>query len=159
MAITNDVKLKHDPAFAGQIGGMEVANKISKVNTSTASIPYGLGVVRDGQDGFKLPTTTTVAADFLGVPERAYQDITLEGEEFGTRPKHYASVVTMGTIWVKVSEDVAAGDAACLAIKAGAEGKFCKTPKEAEAIAIPGAVFREGAAEGGLALIAFRIGG
>ncbi len=158
MAITNDVKLKHDPAFAGQIGGMEVANKISKVNTSTASIPYGLGVVRDGQDGFKLPTTTTVAADFLGVPERAYQDITLEGEEFGTRPKHYASVVTMGTIWVKVSEDVAAGDAACLCIKSGSEGTFCKTAKDSEAIAIP-AVFREGAAEGGLALIAFRIGG
>ena len=158
MAITNDVKLKHDPAFAGQIGGMEVANKISKVNTSTASIPYGLGVVRDGQDGFKLPTTTTVAADFLGVPERAYQDITLEGEEFGTRPKHYASVVTMGTIWVKVSEDVAAGDAACLCIKSGSEGTFCKTAKDSEAIAIP-AVFREGAAEGALALIAFRIGG
>lgn len=158
MAITNDVKIKHDPAFAGQIGGMEVANKISKVNTSTASIPYGLGVVRDGQDGFKLPTTTTVAADFLGVPERAYQDITLEGEEFGTRPKHYASVVTMGTIWVKVSEDVAAGDAACLCIKSGSEGTFCKTAKDSEAIAIP-AVFREGAAEGGLALIAFRIGG
>lgn len=158
MAITNDVKLKHDPAFAGQIGGMEVANKISKVNTSTASIPYGLGVVRDGQDGFKLPTTATVAADFLGVPERAYQDITLEGEEFGTRPKHYASVVTMGTIWVKVSEDVAAGDAACLCIKAGSEGTFCKTAKDSEAIAIP-AVFREGAEEGGLALIAFRIGG
>lgn len=158
MAITNDVKLKHDPAFAGQIGGMEVANKISKVNTSTASIPYGLGVVRDGQDGFKLPTTATVAADFLGVPERAYQDITLEGEEFGTRPKHYASVVTMGTIWVKVSEDVAAGDAACLCIKSGSEGTFCKTAKDSEAIAIP-AVFREGAAEGGLALIAFRIGG
>lgn len=158
MAITNDVKLKHDPAFAGQIGGMEVANKISKVNTSTASIPYGLGVVRDGQDGFKLPTTVTVAADFLGVPERAYQDITLEGEEFGTRPKHYASVVTMGTIWVKVSEDVAAGDAACLCIKSGSEGTFCKTAKDSEAIAIP-AVFREGAAEGGLALIAFRIGG
>ena len=158
MAITNDVKLKHDPAFAGQIGGMEVANKISKVNTSTASISYGLGVVRDGQDGFKLPTTTTVAADFLGVPERAYQDITLEGEEFGTRPKHYASVVTMGTIWVKVSEDVAAGDAACLCIKSGSEGTFCKTAKDSEAIAIP-AVFREGAAEGGLALIAFRIGG
>ena len=158
MAITDEVKLKHDPAFAGQIGGMEVANKISKVNTSTASIPYGLGVVRDGQDGFKLPTTTTVAADFLGVPERAYQDITLEGEEFGTRPKHYASVVTMGTIWVKVSEDVAAGDAACLCIKSGSEGTFCKTAKDSEAIAIP-AVFREGAAEGGLALIAFRIGG
>ncbi len=158
MAITNDVKLKHDPAFAGQIGGMEVANKISKVNTSTASIPYGLGVVRDGQDGFKLPTTATVAADFLGVPERAYQDITLEGEEFGTRPKHYASVVTMGTIWVKVSEDVSAGDAACLCIKSGSEGTFCKTAKDSEAIAIP-AVFREGAEEGGLALIAFRIGG
>lgn len=158
MAITDEVKLKHDPAFAGQIGGMEVANKISKVNTSTVSIPYGLGVVRDGQDGFKLPTTTTVAADFLGVPERAYQDITLDGEEFGTRPKHYASVVTMGTIWVKVSEDVAAGDAACLCIKSGSEGTFCKTAKDSEAIAIP-AVFREGAAEGGLALIAFRIGG
>lgn len=158
MAITDEVKLKHDPAFAGQIGGMEIANKISKVNTSTASIPYGLGVVRDGQTGFKLPTTATVAADFLGVPERAYQDITLDGEEFGTRPKHYASVVTMGTIWVKVSEDVAAGDAACLCIKSGSEGTFCKTAKDSEAIAIP-AVFREGAEEGGLALIAFRIGG
>lgn len=159
MAITAEVQLKHNPAFAGQLGNMEVANKISKVNKGTAVIAYGLGVVRDGADGMKLPDTTATAADFLGVPERAYQDITLDGQEFGTNPNQYGSVITMGTVWVKVSEDVAAGDAACLSIKGDTAGQFCKTAADGAAVAIPNAIFREGASEGGLALIAFRIGG
>lgn len=158
MAITAEVQLKHDPAFAGQLGNMEVANKISKVNGTGAVIAYGLGVVRDGAEGMKLPETTSTAADFLGVPERAYQDITVDGV-FGTNANQYASVITMGAVWVKVCEDVAAGDAACLSVKADTAGQFCKTAKDTEAVAIPNAIFREGASEGGLALIAFRIGG
>lgn len=159
MAITDKVNLYHSPAFAGQVADIELCNTVSRTNTDKDVIAYGLGVVRDGENGFKLPTTTSNATDFVGVPVRSLQDITPAGKAFGTNPQFVASVLTVGAIWVTVSEKVAAGEPACLAIASGSAGKFCKTAGDSTAVAIPGAVFRTGAEANGLALVAFNIGG
>lgn len=151
MAITDSVKLYHNPAFAGQVADMEVCNKISKTNNSGASIAYGLGVVRDGENGFKLPETGFKESDFLGVPERAYQDVTLDGEEFGTANNSTASVVTMGAVWVLTAEDVTAGGAVTL----NEGGKFGTST----GTALSNAVWRTTATQGNLACVSFKIGG
>ena len=162
MAITNPVKLYHDAYFAGQVADLQLANKVSRLNKSGSTIPYGLAVARDGVDGFKLPGTGSTAADFLGIPERAYQDITDDGKEFGTRAGKTATIVTMGAIAVLVAADVTAGELAAFSLEAGKEGRFLPASAAASgatSVAIPDARFLSDAKAGEIALLTFRIGG
>lgn len=160
MAITNDVMINHAPAFVGQVADIQISNKISKVNTDTVVIPYGYPVVRDGENGAKMPTASSVAKDFVGVAMREYQEIGV-GSEFGIAPAHTGSVVTMGVVWVVAGADVTAGDAVYFGVGADVLGKFCKVAGSGAtlAVAIAGAKFVSTALAGELVKVSLAIGG
>lgn len=153
--------LNHDAAFVGMVADDQLANIVSKLNTDAAIIPYGKGVVADGEGGAKLPATGAVAANFVGVSVRELNRSYTANDAFGAIVKKDFSVMTVGVIWVKVLEAVVARDPAFLRIGATNPGDFCKTAGTGatESIAIPGAKFLTSAASGGLAKVSFVVGG
>lgn len=153
--------LNHGAAWAGMVADDQLANIISKLNTDTATIPYGKGVVADGVDGAKLPATGATAVNFVGVAVRELNRAYGAGDAFGAVVKKDFSVMTVGVIWVKVLEAVVARDPAFLRIGSTGPGDFCKTAGSAatESIAIPGAKFLTSASAGGLAKVSFVVGG
>lgn len=153
--------LNHGNAWAGMVADDQLANIVSKLNTDTATIAYGKGVVADGENGAKLPATGAVAANFVGVAVRELNRSYAAADTFGAPVKKDYSVMTVGVIWVKVLEAVAARDAAYLRIGSTSPGDFCKTAGTGatESIAIPGAKFLTAASAGGLAKISFVVGG
>ena len=59
MPVQGGNAINHGVAYAGMLADGEVSNGVSKVNKGTANIAYGLGVVSDGDDGAKLPVSTS----------------------------------------------------------------------------------------------------
>lgn len=153
--------LNHDALFAGMVVDDQLANIIGKLNTDVATIPYGKGVVADGEGGAKLPATGAVAANFVGVVVRELNRAYAVGDTFGAVVKKDMSVGTVGVFAVKVLEAVNARDPAFLRIGSTGPGDFCKSAGSAatESIAIPGAKFLTSASAGGLAKISFVVGG
>lgn len=162
MAITaTSYGLNHDAAFTGMVADGQVANIVSKINDDTATVAYGKGVVRSGEKGFKAATSTSEAADFVGVLVRELNRSYADGETFGAPIDRPASVLTAGVIWVTVAEAVAVGDAAYLRVGATQTGDFAKAAgtDATLSVAIPGAKFLTAAASGGLAKLSLVVGG
>lgn len=162
MAITaTSYGLNHDAAFTGMVADGQVANIVSKINDDTATVAYGKGVVRNGEKGFLAATSTSVAADFVGVLVRELNRSYADGATFGAPVDRPASVLTAGVILVTVAEDVAVGDAAFLRVGATQTGDFAKAAGSAAtlSVAIPGAKFLTAATAGGLAKLSLVVGG
>lgn len=162
MAITaTSYGLNHDAAFTGMVADGQVANIVSKINDDTATVAYGKGVVRNGEKGFLAATSTSVAADFVGVLVRELNRSYADGATFGAPVDRPASVLTAGVIWVTTATAVSVGDAAYLRVGATQTGDFANAAGTGAtlSVAIPGAKFLTAAASGGLAKLSLVVGG
>lgn len=152
--------LNHNAAFAGMVADGQTENIVSKLNTTNATIPYGKGVIRDGENGVGTITTATTAAEFVGVAVRELNRSYTMTDDFGAVQDKDFSVLTMGTIWVHVRDEaVSPGDPVALIINATNPGDFKTTAGASDAVTIPGAKFLTAAAADGLAKISFVVGG
>lgn len=159
MSITQQVRLTHAKGFEGQEGDLQTQNNVSKVNKTTAVIPFGAICVRDGQDGVKPMESTSTASDVIGVAVRAFNDVTVG--EAGINPKHTGTVKTMGTVWVKVGEDVTAGGAVYAGTGTDVLGKFMAKAGATTtlAVALPGWKYLTDATKDDVALVSINVGG
>jgi hypothetical protein len=130
----------------------------SVTNGDAASIPFGVGVVKDGADGVvDLPTATAeITADFRGIsfrdPTKESKLDTPDGYETGD----LMTIVEKGWVWVDVEDAVTSGDSVfCRAVAAGAEqlGAFRSDADGTDAVAVPNAVFRTSTSGAGLAIV------
>lgn len=159
--IAASYSINHDKAFAGMVADGELANIISKLNTDTVNIAYGKAVVRDGANGAKLPTAASVAADFVGVAVRELNRSYQNADVFGAVVSKDFSVLTAGPIWVKVAEDVVAGDPLFVRVGATNTGDFAKQAGASGtlSVAISGAKFVTSGVSGSLVKASFVVGG
>lgn len=152
--------LNHNAAFAGMVADGQAENIVSKLNSTVATIPYGKGVVRDGEFSVGTITTGTVATDFVGVAVRELNRSYNIGDDFGAVPNKDFSVMTMGAIWVYVRDEaVVPGNPVALIINAVNPGDFKTTAGALDAVTIPGAKFLTAANADGLAKVSFVVGG
>ncbi len=153
MAITKPVNLYHDAAYAGQVADLQLANRVSKLNTTEEVIPCGTAVQADGADGCKpIATGGTV----IGVVVR---ELTNDGV-LGIKAGRTGTVLTTGVIWVKAGEDITLGDTAYAGVGANVLGTFTKSAGSdvTEAIATT-AKWLDAPKNGELGRISFTIGG
>lgn len=161
MPVQTTYATEHGRAYAGMVADNQFCNSVSKLNTDSVAIPYGKGVVRDGETGAVLADPASVAADFVGVARRelnrAYQD----GDTFGAPVDRDLTVVTMGAIWVTAAATVAAGEAAFLRVGATQQGDFSNAAGSAGtlSVAIVGSKFLTGGDAGDLVLLSLGLGG
>lgn len=138
--------------FEGQKVDGEEYNAITRVCETVAGIGFGRVVQRGAADqGCILGDATLTAANFLGLSLRDVSVRPSAGDKF---PRyHNVPVLTDGSIWVRVGEAVAAGEAPLYDYAAQ---NFRKTAA-AGRIALPaGWVFDTAAANGGLAKLVKR---
>lgn len=160
MAVIGGNTIDHGKAYAGMVADGELVNAVSRLNKGTVSIPFGKGVVTDGEDGAKLPLPASTAAQFNGVVKyelnRAHRD-----GSFGGIPGYDMTVVTTGAVWVKVLDTVAKDAPVYLRVGATGAGDFSGIVGAADTLGvlIPNAKFTSGGVAGGLAKIALTIGG
>lgn len=156
---------QHGAAYAGMPVDQEVRNTISKLNkSSTVTIPFGYGIVSDGDDGGKLPVAASTAANFVGVAMRELTRAYTTGQVFGAVPQRDFAVVTTGTIWVTARVAVTKDQPVYLVVGDGTgtnQGQFSNVVGAAATLAvlIPNAKWVTSAAAGALAQISLNIGG
>lgn len=163
MSVQTTYAIQHAAAYAGMIADLQLANIVSKLNAeASATIPYGKGVVRSGVGGALLPTSGSVAADFVGVAVRELNRAYADSDTFGAPVDRDLSVMTAGAIWVKAAEaGIVAGDAAFLRVGATNTGDFANDAGTGAtlSVAIPGAKFLTSGGAGELVLLSLAIGG
>ncbi|PAT63937.1 hypothetical protein [Psychrobacter sp. JB193] len=133
-------KNEMDKGVAGAIANTENSNIISRTVEDAAGIAFGLAVAQGVNDkGCRIATTGDT--DFVGVTvlDRTATDL-INGKFVQYES---ARILEEGVIWVEVTADVKAGDAAAVDL---ATGKFNKA-----GAAMAGARFETSAASGGLA--------
>lgn len=166
MPITGGYTLNHGDRYAGMVVDAQINNSVSKMNKSGATVPFGVFVARDGDDGFAPVDDTTVAADIIGVLRRELNRAQVDGSTGGAPDERDASVLTAGTIYVPTVGGVNAGDPVYAVVGTGA------APAENPGVAnnaagtaattgvlIPGAKFIETTTGAGLAAVSLVIGG
>lgn len=165
MPVQGGYAIDHAKAYAGMVVDAQLNNSVSKVNTTDALVPFGVAVARSGVDGFELLTDSSTAVDVVGVLRRELNRAVTDGDVYGAMPERDASVLTTGTIYVPVIEDVTAGEAAFVVIGNDTDldtvGHFSNAAGTAAttAVALPNAKFVSDAAEGDLAALSIVIGG
>lgn len=166
MPITGGYTLNHGDRYAGMVVDAQANNSVSKLNKSGATVPWGVFVARDGDDGFAPVDETTVAADIIGVLRREINRAQVAGSTAGAPDERDASVLTVGTIYVPTLGAVAAGDAVYVVV--GDTGTPAANPGIAnnaagtgatKGVAITGAKFLETTSGAGLAAVSLVIGG
>lgn len=165
MAVQTTYQINHEAAYAGMVADLQVCNTISKLNKSdTVNIPYGYGVVTDGDNGATTPNSVSTAAEFIGIAmrelDRAYQD----DEVFGAQARRPFTVVTHGVVWVNAEVAVAKDDPVFLIVSDGTgtdQGKWSNVVGAGATLAveIPGAKWVSSAVSGALAKISLGLGG
>lgn len=162
MVVQTSYSIDHGEAYAGMVADQQVRNTTTGLNTDTVTIPYGKGVVRDGERGILLPTATDVAADFKGVVMRELNRAYGDGDTFGAPVDRDATVLTAGVIWVTAASDsIAVGEPAFLRVGATNPGDFANAAGSAAtlSVAIPNAKFLTAGDTGDLVKVSFVVGG
>ena len=62
MPVQGGNAINHGIAYAGMAADGQTSNDVSKLNTGSVNIPYGYGVVSDGDTGAVIPPSTSTAA-------------------------------------------------------------------------------------------------
>lgn len=153
--------LNHGAAYAGMVADDQLANIISKVNGTSAVIPYGKIVFRDGIDAAKPGTSASTLADLLGVVVRELNRSYAPNEAFGAAVAKDMSVMTVGAIWVFTQEDVSPTDKVFVRVGATNVGDVAKSAGDAGTLSIewPNAKFLTAAKAGELVKISIVVGG
>lgn len=163
MSVQTTYSTEHAVAYAGMKADAQLCNVVSKLNKTGATIPYGLGVVSDGEDGAALPTNDTVPADFIGVVMYEVNRAQADGDVAGIPQDYDGSVITHGVVWVEVLDTVAKDAPVYLRVGSTGTGKFSGVagtdgdPDEGQLIS--GAKFLTGGDAGDLVKISLGIGG
>lgn len=102
MAIQTDFSIDHKVGFIGQPVDGQLKNYVSRANTDTATIPFGVPVFADGK-------ATGTLLEFIGislreVANRSYMNGTVAGYDVGST----MSVLTDGVIYVEAPADITA---------------------------------------------------
>ena len=109
-------------AYVGMLADMQNRNIISKVNNTTAVIPFGRPVFTDGDSGMQAATTTSTAAQFIGITmrelNRAFTDAEITAG-IGAVPERDGAVLTVGCIWVAAAVAVAKDDPVYVVLSTG----------------------------------------
>lgn len=165
MSVQTTYSVNHNQAIAGMALTLESFNTVSKLNKGASVIPYGLGVVSDGDNGAKLPVSGSTAAQFNGVAmyelNRAQQD----GDVAGGTAGRDMTVITHGEVWVTANLQVAKDEPVYLIVSNGTgtdQGKFSNVIGAGSTLAvlIAGAKWTSSTTGAGeLAKISFGIGG
>lgn len=166
MPITGGYTLNHGDRYAGMVVDAQINNSVSKLNKSGATVPFGVFVARDGDDGFAPVDDATVAADIIGVLRRELNRAQVDGSTGGAPDERDASVLTTGTIYVQTLGAVTAGGAVYAVV--GDSGTPAANPGIASAaagsgattaVAVAGAKFLETTTGPGIAAVSLVIGG
>ena len=100
MAVQTSYSVYHAAKYAGAVNSVNPYATESKLNTDTVNIPFGYGVIADGETGMILPSTGDTAADFVGVSMRELNRAYADGETFGAPVGRDGTVVTHGRVAV-----------------------------------------------------------
>lgn len=149
----------HGAAYAGMLADQQLYNTVSKLNKSTTvTIPFGRGVVTDGDDGAKLPVPGSTAAQFVGITMRELTRAYREGDVFGAVPVRDFAVINQGVVWVPAAVTVAKDDPVYMVLADGTFSNVIGTGATL-AVLVNNAKWVSGAATGVLAKISLGIGG
>lgn len=149
----------HGAAYAGMLADQQLYNTVSKLNKSTTvTIPFGRGVVTDGDDGAKLPVPGSTAAQFVGITMRELTRAYREGDVFGAVPVRDFAVITQGVVWVPAAVTVAKDDPVYMVLADGTFSNVIGTGATL-AVLVNNAKWVSSAATGVLAKISLGIGG
>ena len=165
MSVQTSYSIEHAKAYAGMVFSLEAYNTVSRLNKGASVIPYGLGVVTDGDDGAKLPGAGDTANTFNGVVMYEINRAQADGDVAGGTAGRDMTVVTHGEVWVPANLQVAKDDPVYLIVSDGTgteQGEFSNVIGAAATLAvlIPNAKWTSstfGPKE--LAKISFGIGG
>ena len=124
MSVQGGNAIDHGFAYAGMVADLQVCNGVSKLNKGVTNIPYGSGVVTDGEDGAALPVGGSTAAQFVGVVKYELNRAHLDNAPDGATPLFDMTVVTHGVIWVKTLDTVAKDAPVYLRVGATGNGEF-----------------------------------
>lgn len=160
MPVQTTYATEHDKLYSGMSPDLQLCNTVSRLNKGTDNIPYGKGVVTDGDDGAKLPAAGSTAAQFNGVVLRELNRAYAESETFGAKAGYDFTVVTFGPIAVKTLEAVSKDDQVYLRVGSTGTGDFCKSAGSGvtASIEIPNAKFAASAGAGDLVVITLGVG-
>lgn len=144
MTVQTSYSIAHAAALAGMVMTLEAFNSVSKLNKGASVIPYGLGVVTDGDNGAKLPVSGSLATQFNGVVMYEINRAQADGDVAGAVPNQDFTVVTRGEIWVTADLQVAKDDPVYFIVSDGSgakQGLFSNVIGAAATLAvlIPGA--------------------
>ena len=166
MAVQTSYAINHNKAYAGLAVTFEPNALFSKLNKGTTTIPYGKGVVSDGENAARLPIITdTDALAFNGVLFRELNRVVAGGENGGAVPDRDATVLSHGVIWVYARATVVKDNPVYLITDDTSDpdyaGDFDNVASAGDrtALLIPGAKFMTGGATGDLVQISLGIGG
>ena len=153
--------LNHNKAYAGMVADGELANIVSKLNAGDTTIKYGKGVFRNGETNAELPSSTSSAADFVGVAVRELNRSYADGQVFGAVPHKDFSAITVGVIWVVAAEAVTLNAPAFVRTGATGNGDFAMAEGAGAtlAVAIPNAKFVSAGSAGDLVKLSIVVGG
>lgn len=166
MPVIGGNAIQHGVAYDGMVADGELYNGVSKLNKGTVPIPYGAGVVTDGDDGAKLPAAGDTAAKFVGIVkyELNRAQSYLGTDVFGAPPKRDMTLMTVGVLWVTPNVAVTKDQQVYLIIGDGTgtlQGKFSNVAGTAgtTAVLVPNAKWVSSASAGQRAKISLNIGG
>lgn len=164
MPVQGGNAIDHGFAYAGMVADNQVENSVSKLNKGTSEIPFGLGVVTDGDDGAKLPNSVSTATQFVGIVKRELNRAVQQGGTLSDNIKRDMTVVTHGVVYTNALVTVAKDDPVFLVVSDGSgtdQGKFSNALGAGATLAveIPGAKWVSSAAAGALGKISFGLGG
>ncbi len=166
MAVQTSYSVYHDEKYAGAVNSINPYGTVSKINNEGDTIPFGYGVVTDGENGMILPTDSSVATEFVGITmrelNRAYED----SETFGAQDARDGAVVTFGRVAGVAGGTVVKDDSVYMIVGDGTTpnedlGKFTNAVGSGTttAVAISNAKFLEGGDADEAVWIALGIGG
>lgn len=161
MAVQTSYSVYHGAKYAGAVNSVNPYATASKLNTGAANIPFGYGVVSDGENGMVLPTSGSVAAEFIGIVMRELNRAYADGEVFGAPVGYDGTVVTHGRVAGVAGATVAKDEPVFLGVGSSVAGKFTNAAGTGAtlAVAITGAKFLEAGGDGDAVWISLGIGG
>lgn len=106
MSVQTTYAIDHGDRYVGMLVDGQLVNKVSRLNKSGVTIPYGKFVVSDGVGAAELPSASSTAAQLNGVVLRELNRAYADSATFGAPDKRDMTVVTKGVIYVTVLDTV-----------------------------------------------------
>ncbi len=161
MVVQTTYSIDHAQAYAGMKADQQINNTVSRLNKGATNIVFGKAIVSDGEDGGKLPTGASVAADFNGVAMRELNRALADGDLLGAIAGKDFTVITHGVVWVVVLDTVAKDAPVYMRIGATGLGDFSGVVGAGitAGILLPNVKFITGGVNGDLVQISIGVGG